>query len=95
MMESNGVRDKVRAFIGKSFYVAKAGDLGDEDSLLDRGIVDSTAVLEIIAFLEGTYGIAVADEEMLPENLDSIANIAAFVARKLGQGSSSETCVIQ
>jgi acyl carrier protein len=76
------ISEKIRAFVTKNFYVADAGSLRDEDSLLDKGIVDSTAVLEVISFLEGTFDITVQDDEMLPENLDSIARIAAFVTRK-------------
>ena len=73
---------QVREFIVANFYVADPTTLDDDTSLLDRGIVDSTGVLEVISFLESTFGISVADEEMLPDNLDTIGRIAAFVARK-------------
>ncbi|MGB5688421.1 MAG: acyl carrier protein [Woeseiaceae bacterium] len=56
--------------------------MGLDESLLDRGIVDSTGMLEIIMFIEDELGVQVADEEMIPENLDSVNRIAAFVARK-------------
>jgi len=75
---------RVREFITSNFYVADAGSLTNEMSLLDQGIVDSTGVLEVIAFLESEFGFHVADEEMLPDNLDSIDKIAAFVGRKQG-----------
>lgn len=81
-----GVNEQVRKFITTNFYVDSADELLDEDSLLDRGIVDSTGVLEVIAFLEETFGISVEDSEMLPDNLDSIARIASFVKRKTGSG---------
>lgn len=74
--------NQVRNFIVTNFYVADRDTLGDDDSLLDAGIVDSTGVLEVIAFVEDTFGISVEDEEMLPENLDSIGRIAGFVTRK-------------
>ncbi len=74
--------DRIRKFITTNFYVADASTLADDTSLLDQGIVDSTGVLEVVAFVEEEFGIRVADEEMLPENLDSIACIAAFIARK-------------
>jgi acyl carrier protein len=80
-----GVNEQVRKFITTNFYVDSADELADEDSLLDRGIVDSTGVLEVIAFLEETFGISVEDSEMLPDNLDSIARIASFVKRKTGK----------
>jgi acyl carrier protein len=74
----------IRTFILKNFYVADEATLKDETSLLDRGIVDSTGVLEVVTFLEEKYGVRVADEEMLPDNFDSIARIAAYLGRKLG-----------
>lgn len=72
----------VREFIVSNFYVPKPDELADEQSLLDSGIVDSTGVFDLIAFLETTYGFKVKDEDMVPENLDSIAHIAAYVASK-------------
>ncbi len=74
---------QIRQFITSNFYVAADADLAEDASLLDRGIIDSTGVLEVIAFLEDTFGIEVADDELIPENLDSIGQIAAFVERKL------------
>ena len=58
--------------------------LADDDPLLEHGVVDSTGVLEIIRFIEENYGIKLADDEIVPENLGSISNIAAFVERKGG-----------
>lgn len=75
-------KERVRQFILKNFYVADAGTLADEASLLDQGIIDSTGVLEVIAFIEDEFSVKVEDEEMLPENLDSIKRIVEFVARK-------------
>ena len=74
--------DKVRQFIKDNFYAASASDLTDDASLLDLGIVDSTGILEVVAFLEDEFGISVDDAEMLPENLDSIQNIVTFVGTK-------------
>ena len=76
------IKEQVRQFILQNFYVADPAAVGDETSLLDQGIVDSTGVLEVISFLESTFGIAVADEEMLPDNLDTIGRITAFVRTK-------------
>ncbi len=73
---------KIRTFITSNFYVAEPEKLGSEASLLDGGIVDSTGILEVVSFLETEFGIRVADDDMVPDNLDSIAKIAAFVARK-------------
>ena len=77
------VRGQIVDFITRTFlFDADDKCLGETDSLLESGIIDSAGVLEIIAFVEETYGIEIEDEEVVPENLDSIANIAAFVARK-------------
>ncbi len=56
--------------------------LEDGQSLLDTGVIDSTGVLELIQYLEETFGFAVDDEELIPENLDSVDNLVAFVGRK-------------
>lgn len=81
-MEVTQPKDIVRNFIVRNFYVPDARALSDDASLLDQGIVDSTGVLEVTAFLESTFGIKVDDAEIVPENLDSIGNIVAFVERK-------------
>ena len=51
--------------------------------LLDKGVIDSTGVLELVAFLEERYEIKVEDDEVIPDNLDSVSNIAAYVEKKL------------
>jgi acyl carrier protein len=76
------LKAQIRDFVTSNFYVADAAALEDQTSLLEQGIIDSTGVLEIIVFLENTFGVTVDDSEMLPENLDSIERIAAFVQRK-------------
>jgi acyl carrier protein len=73
-------QDRVRNFVVGNFFVSTP--LSDEESLLDHGIIDSTGVLEVVAFIEAEFGITVLDEEMLPENFDSIARITAYVRRK-------------
>jgi acyl carrier protein len=75
-------RTQVREFLISNFYVAEANLLGVDTSLLDQGIIDSTGVLEVIGFIEETFGITVEDSELLPENLDSIEGIARYVERK-------------
>jgi len=56
--------------------------LSSEDSFLEKGILDSTGILEMIYFLEETFGIKISDEEMIPENLDSVKSIISFLGRK-------------
>jgi len=77
------VRDKVRSYIIENFLFGDAGPLADDEmSLLDGGIIDSVGVMELVAFLEQDFGLSVDDEELVPENLDSVANLVAFVGRK-------------
>jgi acyl carrier protein len=76
------IQEKVRTFVTSNFYVGSQG-IGDDESLVDSGLVDSTGVLELIVFLEEEFGIEIGDEEVVSENLGSIARAAAFVERKL------------
>jgi acyl carrier protein len=77
----------VRRFISENFLFRDDGDaIAHDQSLLDAGIIDSTGVLELVCFLETTFGIEVQDDEMLPENLDSIRAISNYVGRKLESG---------
>jgi acyl carrier protein len=76
------VAQRVRRFIVENFYVGDSSTLADDTSLITGGFVDSTGLLEVIAFLETEYGIRVLDQETIPENLETIGRIAAFVDRK-------------
>jgi acyl carrier protein len=73
----------IRSFIVEKFLFEDDGKLSNEDSLLENGVIDSTGVLELVAFLEETFGFRMEDDEVVPENLDSIRNAASFVDRKL------------
>jgi acyl carrier protein len=77
------LRDQIRNFILENFILENPEDLVDDESMLEKGIIDSTGVLELVAFLESTYEIKVEDEELIPENLDSIKNIVAYLEKKL------------
>jgi acyl carrier protein len=74
--------EQIRAYIAENFLFGAEG-VTDETSLLDEGYIDSTSVLEIVGHLEERYGISVKDEELVPENFGSIANLTAYLARKL------------
>jgi len=76
------IEQLIRNFIIESFLFGESDSLSDSDSLLERGIIDSTGVLELVAFIEETYGFRLADEELIPENLDSITNIVDFISLK-------------
>lgn len=77
-------KERVRGFIASMFLTDGSTQLGDDDSLLQMQIVDSTGFLELVGFLESEFGIKVGDDEMLPENLDTLGSIEQFLARKLG-----------
>ena len=76
---------QVRQYILENFlFSTDTSLLGLDDSFLARGLIDSTGMLEVLLFLEESFGIKVADHEMVPENLDSVNRIAAFIERKQG-----------
>ena len=76
--------NQIRRFIAEHFFI-KGGEaaVSDDMSFLETRIMDSTGVLEFVAYLETTFGITVDDEELTPDNLDSVRLAAAYVARKL------------
>lgn len=74
---------KIRDYILENYlFTDDQSALTNEDSFLDKGIIDSTGIMEVIFFLEEEFGIQVDDEEMVPENLDSVKNIVAYIGRK-------------
>ena len=83
-----GIAETFRSFITTNFYVADPAALSD-DSLLDAGIIDSTGVLDLIGFIEQQFGITVADEELVPENLDTVNRLVQFVERKRAAGTTA------
>jgi len=80
-MQMNHTKE-IRDFVITNFLFGDASSLQDNISLLDRGIIDSTGMLELIMFLEQTYDIKIEPEEMLPENLDSVNKVVQFLGRK-------------
>lgn len=83
------IEDTIRAFIAESFlYRDDTQGLESGQSLLAAGLVDSTGVLELVAFLEERFGFRIPDSDMLPEHLDSIAGLVAYVARRTGAAAS-------
>ncbi len=78
----NEIKTKVKEFIRENFLINDDMALDDSQSLLESGVLDSTSVLELLAFLEETFDITIDDEEIVPENLDSIQNIVQFVESK-------------
>ncbi len=75
----------LRKFIDDNYIIGQNGPaFADSDSFMDRRIIDSTGFLELVMFLEDTWGVVVADDEMVPENLDSLDHLQAYLTDKLG-----------
>jgi len=74
--------DQIRAFVLDKFPQAKKKNLRDSDKLLESGIVDSLGILDLVAFLESDFQVHISDEELLPENFQTVEAIAQFVERK-------------
>ncbi|MFH1686994.1 MAG: acyl carrier protein [bacterium] len=79
------IRTNLRDFIVDSFLLGRdPEELSDSSSLLDLGVIDSTGVLELVGHLEATFAITVEDDELIPDNLDTINNLVRFVEGKQG-----------
>lgn len=79
------IKDKVRAFVIENFLFGDSSyDLAETASLIENDIIDSTGVLELVAFIEDQFGVAMADSDIVPANLDSLARISAFIEAKAG-----------
>jgi len=90
MSSPESIEQEVRRFLKDNFPLSADGVVLDpDDSLIEVGVIDSTGVLELIGFIEERYDVEIADEEVLPENLDSIANITRFVGEKTARSNGS------
>ncbi|MGQ9367185.1 acyl carrier protein [Azospirillum sp. A39] len=76
------VTQQIRGFIVENFLLGKDSGFDNQDSLLETGIVDSTGIMHVVAFLEESFGIEIDDDDLVADNLDSVARIAAFVRSK-------------
>jgi acyl carrier protein len=84
------LEDEIRAFIAENFmFRDDTAGLGAEQSLLEAGLIDSTGVLELVAFLETRYGIRIPDSDMVPAHLDTVAGLVGYVGRRIGVASST------
>jgi acyl carrier protein len=84
------LESRIRTFIEENFLFREDREtLSESESLLDAGLIDSTGILELIAFLESSFGIAIDDAEIVPENLDSVRAITVYVERKLAARSAA------
>ena len=88
-MYNDSFSQQVRSFITENYLYGQEKHFDDGDSFLEHGIIDSTAVLELVAFLEENYAITVEDDELTPDNLDSVKSVSAYLHRKLNDTAAS------
>ena len=84
-MRSTDIQPEVYDFVLENFLFGKADGLSSDDSLVGKGVIDSTGVLELVSFIQQRFGIRMEDQEVIPDNLDSITKLVAFIQRKLPQ----------
>ncbi len=84
IQEAITMREDLREFLTRNAATADVGEFSDDDSLLELGIIDSVAMVDLIAHIESAYGIAVDEDEMVPENFRSVAAIARYIEGKRG-----------
>ena len=81
------LKSEIKQFIVENFLYGNEDDtFDDEISFLDKGIIDSTGVLELVSFVEEKYGISVDDEDLVPDNFDSINKLSVFITNKMNNG---------
>ena len=78
------MKEQVRKFVVENFLFGEDGNLKEDTSFLEEGIIDSTGILELVSFLEEEFSITVEDEDLVPENLDCINNVVTYLEKKLG-----------
>ena len=84
----NFIKKKLTTFIINKFLLGDVSSTpGDDESFLERGIIDSTGVLELVNFIEETFNITVEDEELIPNNLDSLNKLTSYITKKIGHVS--------
>jgi len=86
--------EQLRGFVVTNFLFGQDDKLDNDDSFLEKGIIDSTGILELVSFVEETYGITIEDQELIPENLDSINNLLRFLQTKMPElvAARNATC---
>jgi acyl carrier protein len=81
------IEETIGQFVQETFMIGQSETLAGDTSFLEKGIIDSTGVLELVSFVEQTFGFTIGDEDLTPENLDSINLVTAFIKRKLGSAA--------
>jgi acyl carrier protein len=81
-MHSTDIQPEIYDFVLENFLFGKAEGLSNDDSLVGKGVIDSTGVLELVSFIQQRFGIQMEDHEVIPDNLDSITKLVSFIKRK-------------
>jgi len=84
-MHTTDIQPEIYNFVVENFLFGKADGLAADDSLVGKGVIDSTGVLELVSFIQDRFGIRMEDQEIIPDNLDSIRNLVTFITRKRQQ----------
>jgi acyl carrier protein len=79
------IAPKIQQFVTDNYLFRGEGAFSPDDSLIASGLIDSTGILELVSFLESTFSLQIADDELVPDNLDSITQITSFVQQKLSR----------
>jgi acyl carrier protein len=82
-MTTNSLQEQIRSFVLEKFPLARKRGIGFQDDLLQSGIVDSLGILDLVTFVEQSFGIILNDEELLPENFQTIERLSIFVQSKI------------
>jgi acyl carrier protein len=83
------IKKEIKDFIQKNFlFASNISDFGDDDSFMEKGIIDSTGVLELVSFVEERFNVSVEDDELVPDNLDSTNKLAGYISRKIGDSAA-------
>ena len=81
--------ERIVGFILEKFPLARKHPIASDDNLLENGIIDSLGILDLVSFLEQEFGIVVADDELIPENFQSVARLTGFVEQKVKEAAAS------
>jgi acyl carrier protein len=88
----NPIQRELHVFLTENFAIdQQANPIGLDESLVVSGVVDSTGLLELVSFVETTYGLEIPDEDLLPENFETIARVSAYITARVPAGVVAES----
>jgi len=86
---------ELRNYIIENYFLDQERAFRNADSFMELGIIDSTGVLELVSYLQQRYAVQIAEDELVPENLDSIDNLTRFLRKKLGMKDKTSTAAVE